>query len=212
MSAKRLDEIRRALRFDDPTTRNSRLAPDKLAAVHLLQDEFVENSQHCYSHTECVTVDEQLYPYRERCRFIQYMPSKPTKYGLKFWFLADASSYYVSNFQMYTGKDESRTEELGMHVVPSLTSQLYGTGRNVTCDNFFTKLKLARKLLLERMTLVGTIRSNRKEIPKELPEVKQKKLHDSTFLIQKMEYRWFHTKQKRIKMLFSYQVSIHQTC
>ena len=137
MSVKIFEEIRRALRFDDPTTRNSRLARDELAAVCLLLDGFVEKSQHCYLHTECVTVDEQLYPYRGRCRFIQYMPSKPEKYGLKFWLLADASSYYVSNLQMYTGKDESRAEELGMHVVHSLTSHLYGTGRNITCDNFF---------------------------------------------------------------------------
>ena len=116
-----------------------------------------------------------------RCRFIQYMPSKPAKYGLKFWVLADATSYYVSNLQLYAGKYESRTEELGMHVVLSRTSYLYKTGRNVTCDNFFTSLKLARKLSLERMTLVGTFRSCRREVPKELREVKQKKLHESTF-------------------------------
>ena len=82
---------------------------------------------------------------------------------------------------MYTGKDELRTEELGMRVVLSLTSHLYGIKRNVTCDNFFTSLKLAGKLSLERMTLVGTIRSNRREVPKKLPEVKQKNLHESTF-------------------------------
>ena len=86
---------------------------------------------------------------------------------MKFWLLAGTSSYYVSNLQIYTGKDESRTEELGKHVALSLTSHLYGTRRNVTCDNFFTSLKLARKLSLERMTLVGTIRSNRREVPKE---------------------------------------------
>ena len=181
MSVKRFEEIRRALRFGDPTTGNSRLAQDKLAAVHLFLGGFVENSQRCYLHTECVTVDEQLYPYRGGCRFIQYMPSKPAKYGLKFWLLADASSYYVLHLQMYTGKNESRTEELGMHVVLSLTSHLYGIRRNITCDNFFTSLKLARKLSMERMTLVGTIRSNRREVPKELRKVKQKKLHESTF-------------------------------
>ena len=122
--SKKFKEIRRTLRFDDPTTRNSRLARGKLAAVRLILDGFVVNSQRCYSHNECVTVDEQLYPYRGRCRFVQYMPLKPAKYGLKFWLFADASSYYVSNLQMYTGKDESRTEELGMHVVFFLTRHL----------------------------------------------------------------------------------------
>ena len=60
MLVKKFVEIRRALRFVDPTTRNSRLARDKLATVRLLLNGFVENSQRCYSHTECVTVDEQI--------------------------------------------------------------------------------------------------------------------------------------------------------
>ena len=127
------------------------------------------------------------------------MPSKPAKYGLKFWLLADASSYYVSNLQMYTGKDKSRTEELGMHVVLSLTSHLYGTGRNITCDNLFTSLKLACKLSLERMTLVGRIRSNRREVPKELCEVKQKKLHKSTFAYSEDEIQMISYKAKKNK-------------
>lgn len=33
-------------------------------------------------------------------------------------------------------------------------------------DNFFTSTSLARKLLAKRRTLVGTIRSNKKELPK----------------------------------------------
>ena len=112
----------------------------------------------------------------------------------KFLFLTDASSYYVSYLQMHTRKDESRTDGLGMHVVLSLASHLYRTGRNVTCNNFFTSLKLSRKLSLERMTLVGTIRSNRRELPKELREVNQKNCMKVRLHIQEMEYRWFHTK------------------
>ena len=65
MSVKRFEEIRRALRFDDLTTCNSGLARDKLAAVRLLLDGFVENSQRCYLHTKRVTVEKQLYPYRD---------------------------------------------------------------------------------------------------------------------------------------------------
>ena len=138
------------------------------------------------------------------------MPSKPAKYGLKFWLLADASSYYVLNLQIYTGKDESQTEELGMHVVLSLTSHLYKTDRNVICDNFFTSLNLARKLSLERMTLVGTIRSNKREVPKELLEVKQKKFHKSTFAysedgIQMVSYK--AKKNKNVVLLLSHHSS-----
>ena len=86
-----------------------------------------------------------------------------------------------------------------MHVVFSLTSHLYGTRRNVTYENFFTSLKLARKLSLEKMKLVGTIHSNRGEVPKELPEVKQKKLHESTFAYLKDGIQMVSYKAKKNK-------------
>ncbi|CAF4217096.1 unnamed protein product, partial [Rotaria sordida] len=41
---------------------------------------------------ENLTFDEQLVPFRGRCCFVQYMPNKPTKYGLKFWILSDVDS------------------------------------------------------------------------------------------------------------------------
>jgi hypothetical protein len=47
-----------------------------------------------------------------------------------------------------------------------------GCGRNVTTDNFFTSKSLAAKLIEKKTTLVGTIRSNKRELP---TPVKQKK-------------------------------------
>lgn len=51
-----------------------------------------------------VTVDERLVPFRGRCPFKQYMPSKPGKYGIKIWAACDARSSYAWNMQVYTGK------------------------------------------------------------------------------------------------------------
>ena len=44
-----------------------------------------------------LTIDEQLFPCKTRCPFIQYMANKPDKFGIKFWLLADAQSKYLCN-------------------------------------------------------------------------------------------------------------------
>lgn len=38
-------------------------------------------------------------------------------------------------------------------------------GRSVVTDNFFTSVSLSRKLLAQKITLIGTVRHNRGEVP-----------------------------------------------
>ena len=61
--------------------------------------------------------------------------------------------------------NEARQSSLASRIVLDLTKDYYMTGRNITCDNFFTSLDLGRKLLKEKLTIVGTIRKNRTELP-----------------------------------------------
>ena len=181
MSINRFEEIRAMLRFDNRLTRSSRIQRDKLAAVRLLIDGFISNAKLCYVHNDCVTIDEQLYPFKGRCFLVQYMPNKPCKYGLKFWILADSSNYYISNIDLYTGKEDSRTRPLGEHVVMKLSEHLFGSGRNITCDNFFTSLQLSRELAKKQLTLVGTIRSHRREVPHPMRGYQGRELYSSIF-------------------------------
>jgi len=64
------------------------------------------------------TILKTLVPFRGRCSFKQYMPSKPAKYGLKFWCLCDASTAYCLRMQPYLGIDHGavRTTNLGKKV------------------------------------------------------------------------------------------------
>ena len=95
------------------------------------------------------------------------MPSKPAKYELKFWLLSDSDNYYCHDAQFYCGKEDDRPSNmsLGQHVVQSLVEHLKHSGRNVTCDNFFTSLPLAEQLHSKGLSVVGTMRSNKPEIP-----------------------------------------------
>ena len=134
------------------------------------------------------------------------MSSKPAKYGLKFWVLADAQTYHVSYIAMYTGKDTSvdrGTRSLGQQVVISATEHI-PAGRNVTTDNFFTSLPLIRELLRRNLTLLEIIRSHRREISKEVRKPENRELYSSKFIftttvsipIQLVSY-----KAKRIKVV-----------
>lgn len=41
-------------------------------------------------------------------------------------------------------------------------------GHNITCDNFFTSYNLGQELLKRKLTMVGTVRKNKPELPREL--------------------------------------------
>ena len=58
-----------------------------------------------------------------RCPFIQYIPPKPAKFGIKFWMLCDATTYYVLRAFSYAGKEEHRASNgLGEFVTLTLLS------------------------------------------------------------------------------------------
>lgn len=147
MTRDRFIEIKKYIRFDIRSTRSERLKDDKFCLMSFVLSRFVANSQRSYIPEESLTIDGQLFPTKARCRFTQYMPNKPDKFGIKL------------------GKDEARISSLGTHVVMSLMEPYFGHGYNVTTDNFFTGLDLARKLLQKKTSIVGTVRNNRREIP-----------------------------------------------
>ncbi|XP_033971282.1 piggyBac transposable element-derived protein 4-like [Trematomus bernacchii] len=97
----------------------------------------------------------------------KYMPNKPDKFGIKFCLAADVDSKYMLNGFPYLGKDASRpaTQRLGENVVLRLVEPFVGKGRNITTDNFFTSLPLAKALLAKNTSLVGTIKRNKRELP-----------------------------------------------
>ncbi|KAL2730766.1 piggyBac transposable element-derived protein 4-like [Vespula squamosa] len=58
-----------------------------------------------------LTVDEQLFPTKVRCKFIQYMPNKPDKFDIKFLLPSDTNNYIINDFP-YLGKEETRLSSI----------------------------------------------------------------------------------------------------
>jgi len=97
--------------------------------------------------------------------FKQYIPSKPAKYGIKIWTLCDSKTSYFLKGQIYTGKETGAKPEKmqGMRVVADLTNALIG--QNITIDNFFTSYNLGQLLIQRKLTMLGTVRKNKPELP-----------------------------------------------
>ncbi|KAJ4425537.1 hypothetical protein ANN_27731 [Periplaneta americana] len=75
----------------------SKITNRSFAAATPIWNTFIANCLLCYKPSENITVDEQLFPCKARCPFIQYMNSKPDKFGIKFWLAVDTTSKYLVN-------------------------------------------------------------------------------------------------------------------
>ena len=170
MSRERFEEINRHITFDNIDNREQRRSRDrKYFKARELYNHFQTRITSAMEPGEQLCVDETLYSFRGRSSFRQYMPNKPNRYGLKYWTLVDCSTGYVLSTIPYLGKENEssrRAENVGEGVVLEICKPYYRTGRGVTMDNFFCSIRLAQKLWDSGMTLVGTVRKNKGEIPK----------------------------------------------
>lgn len=168
MGKNRFLSIERFLRFDDKNSRPLRKSKDKLAPIRELWEEINHKLQKYYLPGENLTIDEQLIPFRGRVSFKQYLPSKPDKYGIKMWWICDSKTSFPLCGIPYLGKDGSkRTENLAYTVVNKLCEPYFRTKRNITFDNYFTSFEVAKSLYENGLTMVGTIKKNKRCVPQD---------------------------------------------
>lgn len=171
------------LRFD---TRNERSRNKNDVFVHIrdIFETFTGNFIVHFVPYPYVTVDEQLVPMKNKCKIIQYIPSKPDKFGIKIWMLACNKTKYRFNQFPYLGaieKDSRNGERLGDFVVKKLANPLFNYGYNITCDSLFTSISLSKFLLEKKTTIVGTVRMNSRFLSDQ--HKKKLSLYDSEFFI-----------------------------
>jgi len=76
-----------------------------LFKVRFLIDHLSAMYPQYYHPSRYLSIDEMMVETRCRISFLQYLPKKSTKFGIKVWVNAEAKTGYVLNFQVYTGSD-----------------------------------------------------------------------------------------------------------
>ena len=102
---------------------------------------------------------------------------------MKAWALADSKTGYIWNWKLYTGKDDDADggNLLGERVVLELTKKLWHKGYHLYFDNFYTSPSLCSKLFNFGMGTCGTVRLNRRGIPKPFQTEKLKRGEVTSF-------------------------------
>ena len=85
MSRQCFQDVLRVVRFDDAEYRRQHRSDNKLEPIRECFDLWVNTLRDGNVPGSMLTVDEELVTFRGRCPFKQYIPSKPGRYGIKFW-------------------------------------------------------------------------------------------------------------------------------
>ena len=80
MSRDRFKMMLGFIRFDNKNTRSERVQTDKAASTRGIWIILNRNLEKSYKPYECITIDQQLFPFRGHTKFTQYIPSKSAKY------------------------------------------------------------------------------------------------------------------------------------
>ena len=104
MSRKRFLLICRKISFDQLSFRLERSFRDpKIFKMRNVLTIFKKNCVSGLIPGSKLCIDEQLYSFRGRCSFKQYIASKPAKYGIKFWAMVDCDTGYLLDCDVYLG-------------------------------------------------------------------------------------------------------------
>ena len=180
MSLERFEQLKAALRFDDPLRRDRE---ERIAAIRSVVDTFNDKMLETYTPGPYLTIDEMLVEFHGRVGFKQFIPTKPGKFGIKVFWVVDAENTIPLKCIVFTGSqtlpESERDKPFSYAITKELMKPFAGKGRNVTADNYFCSSLIANDLLSDNTTIVGTIRQNRKEIPSAAKDIRDRVRGDS---------------------------------
>ena len=140
---------------------------DPLKKVRKFYDAVKAKCLELYQPLQQLSVDERMVKSKARTHFRQFIRNKPTKWGFKFWVLADSTGF-TSDCSLYCGKQRGRPisdNGLAFDVVTDILHTFDYQGYSVYFDNLYTSPTLLHALKEKKFSATGTLRTNRRGIP-----------------------------------------------
>lgn len=175
MSRNRFLLILRALHFAKNPEVNEKTPADRLYKIRNIINLFNSRMSEIYYPGREISLDESMVLWRGRLIFRQYIPNKRHRYGIKLYMITTPTGI-VLKCLVYTGMlDDSGGKGHAEKVVMKLLDGILDVGHSVFMDNYYNTYELVKRLAERKTHCTGTIRSNRKTLPKEVVEAKLKK-------------------------------------
>lgn len=174
MSFRRFKQIKQFLHFSNNAEYNPQTHPNpKLNKIWPILEKLNSLFQKSLTPDRDVTIDESLLLFKGRLSWMQYIPLKRARFGIKSYMLCESKSGYLWRIIIYTGKGticniDGQQLAFSTKIVLSLMEELLGKGYCLTVDNFYTSPELADILISQHTDVYGTVKLSRKEIPNEL--------------------------------------------
>ena len=119
-----------------------------------------------YQPSRNISIDERMVRNKRRYSFRQYIKDNPTNWGMKIWVLAESTTGYTYDYEVYTGRSNVKSVNgLGYDVVMKLCQSFYGQGFRLFIDNFYTSGFLLNNLLNKKVLGCGAIKTTRRGFP-----------------------------------------------
>ena len=157
-----------------------------------------------YKPRKNVSIDESLWAYQGRHYARQYNPSKRARYGMKVYRLCASegpAAGYTCAFRVYMGADRSDLP-VSTKVVLDLLHEaaMLDQGYTVYLDNWYSSPTLYHMLQQRKTLAVGTVRPNRKWMPKDLKAKQRGDVDHRSTATGMMALQW---KDKKVVTMLS---------
>ena len=185
--------------------------PKRIDKVGLLLESLplLTRFRRCYYPGRELAVDETMVEFTGRFAAKQYMPNKPTKWGIKCFTLTNSANGYVLNVLVYTGRDtleDASNESLPQpaRVVLHLAELYLGCGHHLFTDRYNTSLPLAQSLHSLQTGFTGTAMKSRIDLPDDIRgNLRLEHSQVAAFRADHLALAWLAEKKKKPVIMVS---------